>query len=414
MTASTTGGGRAPAGYRPALLRCAGAATDGFAEDHWGRRPLLCAADKAAFQDLFSLDAVDELVSRRGLRTPFIRVVKDGSAIEPARYTRSGGAGAEIADQVAADKLLALVLDGATIVLQGLHRVWPPLTAFADQLAEDLGHPVQVNAYITPPQSQGFSAHYDVHDVFVLQIAGRKRWLVHEPVHPLPLRTQQWKAGRADVDQAVEGPPTIDTVLRPGDAMYLPRGYLHSAVALGDVCAHLTVGVPAVTRYAIVEALCALAADEPALRESLPLGFDAGDPAALANDLAETVRVLVKRIEAATPDDVVAGVRDRVWSAGRAAPIAPLAQAAAVARLDGDSVVRLRRHLRHRLRVAGDRIVLELPDRTLSLPAAIRPALETLLADEPVRVADLPAMEAGENLVLVRRLLREAVVVPAG
>ncbi|PZS36817.1 MAG: cupin, partial [Pseudonocardiales bacterium] len=153
MTVSTTEAGRAPGGDRPALRRCAGSAAEGFARDHWGRRPLLCrgAPSGHGFADLFSLDAVDELVSRRGLRTPFIRVVQDGSAVDPRRYTRSGGAGAEIGDQVAADRLLALVLDGATIVLQGLHRVWPPLTAFADQLAADLGHPVQVNAYITPP-----------------------------------------------------------------------------------------------------------------------------------------------------------------------------------------------------------------------------------------------------------------------
>ncbi len=353
-------------------------------------------------------------MSRRGLRTPFIRVVQDGSAVDPRRYTRSGGAGAEIGDQVAADRLLALVLDGATIVLQGLHRVWPPLTAFADQLAADLGHPVQVNAYITPPQSQGFTAHYDVHDVFVLQIAGHKRWLVHEPVHPLPLRTQPWTAGRPDVERATKGEPTIDTLLEPGDAMYLPRGYLHAAKALGDVCAHLTVGVPAVTRYALVEALCALAADEPALRESLPLGIDLADPATLAEDLAETVRVLTKRLAAATPGDVVTSVRDLVWSATRAAPVAPLAQAAAIAGLGGQSVVRPRPHLRHLIRAAGDRVVLELPDRTLSLPAGTAPALDMLLAGAAVAVADLPGLDAGEQLVLVRRLLREAVVVPAG
>ena len=49
--------------------------------------------------------------------------------------------------------------------------------------------------------------------------------------------------------------PTIDAVLRPGDALYLPRGFVHSAEALGDVSAHLTVGIHVVTRHALVEAL---------------------------------------------------------------------------------------------------------------------------------------------------------------
>src|SRR5204862_283793 len=90
--------------------------------------------------------------------------------------TGDGGAdgGAEIADQVADDKVLSALADGSTLVLQGLHRTWPPLVGFGTQLADELGHPVQINAYITPPQNQGFAPHHDVHDVFVLQVSGRK------------------------------------------------------------------------------------------------------------------------------------------------------------------------------------------------------------------------------------------------
>ena len=45
---------------------------------------------------------------------------------------------------------------------------------------------------MTPPQNQGFSAHYDTHDVFVLQVAGSKRWVVHPPVLADPLPGQDW------------------------------------------------------------------------------------------------------------------------------------------------------------------------------------------------------------------------------
>src|ERR1700742_5398097 len=89
-----------------------------FASVHWGRAPLLSrAADlPRGFADLFSADAVDELVSRRGLRTPFLRMAKDGSVLAPGRFTRGGGAGAGAPDQVADDKVLALLGDGATQV----------------------------------------------------------------------------------------------------------------------------------------------------------------------------------------------------------------------------------------------------------------------------------------------------------
>ena len=72
--------------------------------------------------------------------------------------------------------MLAQLAGGATLVLQALHRTWPPLIRFGTELAAELGHPVQINAYITPPENQGFAAHYDTHDVFVLQVAGSKRW----------------------------------------------------------------------------------------------------------------------------------------------------------------------------------------------------------------------------------------------
>ena len=171
------------------------------------------------------------------------------------------------------------------MVLQGLHRVWPPVIAFSQRLAAELGHPVQANAYVTPPQNQGFSDHYDVHDVFVLQIAGEKRWSIHAPVLEAPLRSQPWTDRRRAVEQQAQQPPLIEAVLRPGDCLYLPRGFLHAAVALGGVSTHLTIGVHSWTRYAVAEQLLDQAlrtvGSDPALRRSLPLGVRFDDPATL-------------------------------------------------------------------------------------------------------------------------------------
>ncbi|RAE54490.1 cupin, partial [Burkholderia multivorans] len=125
--------------------------------------------------------------------------------------------------------------DGATLVLQALQRTWEPIGAFSSALSEELGNPVQANAYITPPQNQGFDDHYDVHDVFVLQIQGTKRWVIHEPVFDSPLRDQPWTDRREAVGRAAATEPAIDAVLEPGDALYLPRGWLHAATAQGEV-----------------------------------------------------------------------------------------------------------------------------------------------------------------------------------
>ena len=91
---------------------------------------------------------------------------------------------------------------GATIVLQGLHRSWPPLRAFTRRLVAELGHPAQVNAYITPESARGFDPHYDVHDVFVLQVSGEKHWSVHAPVREHPRPDEAWSQRRAAVESA--------------------------------------------------------------------------------------------------------------------------------------------------------------------------------------------------------------------
>jgi len=47
----------------------------------------------------------------------------------------------------------------------------------------------------------------------------------------------------------------FDEVLVAGDTLYLPRGYIHAAEALGETCIHLTVGIQPYTRHALVEAM---------------------------------------------------------------------------------------------------------------------------------------------------------------
>ncbi|HEV7655028.1 MAG TPA: cupin domain-containing protein [Mycobacteriales bacterium] len=402
-----------PTPDRPALRRCIGISPAEFAASHWAAKPLLTPA-AGNFADLFSLAAVDELVSTRGLRTPFLRVANQGKVVEPARFTRGGGAGAEVSDQLADDRLTELFADGSTLVLQGLHRTWPPLVDFGGRLAAELGHPVQINAYVTPPQNKGFSAHFDVHDVFVLQVAGEKRWTIHAPVHEAPLRDQEWNRYRTAVAARAAEEPAIDTMLRPGDALYLPRGWLHSAEALGDVSVHLTIGIHSVTRYALVEALTALAAEEPELRTSLPLGVDVADPDQLGPDLAATVEALTGWLGKADPAQVADRVRRRVWTQTRPEPVGPLAQAAAARSVTDGTTVRVRGGLRHRLRpVDGGTVVLELPDRTLSLPAATADALRALLSGQVLAAGELPGLDAADGRTLTARLLRESIVVPS-
>jgi bifunctional lysine-specific demethylase and histidyl-hydroxylase NO66 len=398
-----------------ALARCVACGQDVFAAEHWGRAPLLTRAAELgqSFEDLLDAGAVDELVSRRGLRTPFLRMAKDGSVLPAAKYTRGGGAGASVGDQAADDRVLAMIADGATLVLQALHRTWPPLVTFAAQLADELGHPAQINAYITPPQNQGFAPHYDVHDVFVLQVAGHKQWRLHHPVVTDPLADQPWETRRAEVAARATQPPLIDTVLAPGDALYLPRGTIHAAQALGETSIHLTVGVHPITRHALVRHLLDAAQSDPALRTSLPVGTDLADPDVLAPSLAATIEALRRHLDRADTDEIARRVGGSLMRQTRPEPLGPLAQLAAADELDERTSLRLRTGVRLRVERDDRHLRLVLLDRTIELTRAADAAIKTVLAGAPFTPLDLPGLEPDEQLTIARRLLREGVLVSA-
>jgi lysine-specific demethylase/histidyl-hydroxylase NO66 len=403
-----------------ALDRCISVDAANFASEYWGRKALLSPAATLpqGFDDLFSSRAVDELIAERGVRTPFIRMAKEGTVLSPGAYTAPGGFGAEVGDQVSSDKVLAEFAAGSTIVLQGLHRLWPPLIDFTRRLIDDIGHPSQVNAYVTPASSRGFDPHYDVHDVFVLQISGEKHWRIHAPVHLDPLRDQPWSDHRAEVEEAAKRAPVIDAVLRPGDALYLPRGWIHSAEALGETSVHLTIGMAAYTRADVVDTLLGVVGETEALRAALPMGIDLSDPEQVRPIVEASIQSLLEALSGM--DAAAAAARTsirldaRFAAATRPEPVAPLATVDAIAALSPESTVRWRGSLAARLQLDadGDRVAIVSRRPTLRLPAEAQPALERLLDGAPVRVGDLP-LDSDSALVVVRRLLREGFLVPA-
>ena len=392
----------------PALARCTGVDAAAFAAEHWSRTPLLTRAKELPqpFDDLLSVDDVDELVAERGRRTPLFRTVRQGDPVStPVRTVTAGGR--RLPDVVDVDRLHAQHADGATLVLNALHRTHPPLARFCRQLAAELGHPTQCNAYVTPGGgAQGFDFHHDTHDVFVLQVSGRKRWIVHAPVLRLPLPSQS----RSGADLVADGAePLLDVELEAGDALYLPRGYGHAAVTTDEHSVHLTVGVLSTTWHDVLSEALALAADDERFRDALPV-----PPAAALDDVPAFLRTAADWLAQLPAEQVQDRLRRRLERAAPAEPLRLLAQAAAAHDLGPATALRPRTGLRWTLEEDGDRVVLRLPDRTVRLPASVAPALRRLL-DAPAAPADLVAHDLDEPgaLVLARRMLREGVVVPA-
>lgn len=399
-----TDGWQGPAPTGDALARCVGD-VDHFVAHAWGRRPWLHArsADDT-FADLLSIDDVDVILTATSPRRPAIRVVREGREVPAAAYTRAGTLGSRtLTDLPDVDRLLALFDEGATIVLQGLQRTWPSVGRLCRGIEAHLTHPVQANAYLTPPGSQGLKVHYDTHDVLALQTYGRKRWVTYAPVidHPLP-------GQRRHVDQDTLGPPEIDTELRPGDCLYVPRGTLHAAATTGDASLHLTIGVRVITWHDVARRFVERTRDVGAFREALPVGF-ARRPEELRDELPGRLKQLADLIADADADVVADREAERFWASLLPRPDGALRMR--LADLPADVVVAPRGDLPFRIAVVDGRLRVRRGSTELAMPAWTEPAVRALLT-APVRLDALPGgLDAESARVLVRRLVREGMVV---
>ena len=396
---------------RPALSRLIRVFPAVFAAEYWGQKPLLSRSSELGqdFSDLFSPEAVDELVADRALRTPFARMVKSGSLLDTGQFTSGGHYGAEIGDQLDADKILREFSTGSTLVLQGLHRSWQPLARFSRQLVADIGRPVKINSYVTPTSSVGFNAHYDTHDVFVIQIAGEKRWTVHEPVHQNPLPSQGWEQYSDAVHERVRQPPYFEETFLPGDVLYLPRGWVHAPATLGRYSVHLTIGIETHTRADLAQRMINKLGTNPALRASLPMGPERLTAEALQQIVREASAELIEMLKGDDfADEIAAEAARALMGAAKPDPVHLLASTDAANALTADTIVRWRPGFSTRTRRTVDAIVVVGVPVRLPLEAAA--AVEALAHGASIRVGDLPELDADSALVVARRLVREAVL----
>jgi ribosomal protein L16 Arg81 hydroxylase len=126
---------------------------------------------------------------------------------------------------------------GATLVIDAVDETYEPLATLADSFERIFREHVQVNAYFGWGTTHGFDLHWDDHDVFALQIVGRKRWSIYGPSRLYPLVR--------DIEPNEEPPSEAmwEGTLESGDLLYVPRGWWHIAAAIGEPTGHLTFGV---------------------------------------------------------------------------------------------------------------------------------------------------------------------------
>mgnify|MGYP002712401565 CR=1 FL=1 len=198
----------------------------------------------------------------------------------------------------------------------------------------------------------------------------------------------------------------------PGNA----REALHEVELDIEEGADIVMVKPAMSYLDVVRAVVdTLTADEE-FRKSLPLGIDAADRDEMAStaskvmaQLADTVRDRVADLS----DKAAAHLSDRHAERTRPVAVRPLATLDAMAAA-GSLPVRWRHGLIGTLEHLGEQVHLRLPDRAITFPKSCATPLEALQRGLVADAESLPGLDHADSEVLIRRLLREAVVVSAG
>ena len=366
-----------------------------FADELWGRHPVLRTAEvDRGFEDLLSLDDVDHIVSSMGLRLPAFRLVKAGETLPSSRYTKTTRTGAQAATGVMDARAVFREFDaGATIVFQGMHRYWYPLARFCRQLELALGHPVQANAYVTPPGSQGLRAHEDEHDVFVLQSYGTKAWRIYER-HDLP----------------PSRPPLIDAAVSPGDALYIPEGFPHEGSTQQQASVHLTIGILSVTWASALREAAKAAEREPSMQEPLPIRYarDKGAFQELVQERLAEAGSLVAKADAA---QIAERIRRNFLTTRQPLLEGQIKQLLSLDDLSDSSIVRIRDTTMCVLGLEQGEMSVLLGDREVRMPAWLEPAIRLIVERERLQVVELASvLDEPGRLVLVRRLIVEGLL----
>lgn len=251
----------------------------------------------AAVDGLLRWSDLSELLSTRALAPPRLRLHSKGHPVPVERYTEVADSSGETSRHLRPDALYRELRDGASLVVDAVDRIHPPIRAAADDLMRLVRERVQANLYVLWGDSHGFDTHWDDHDTFILQLAGSKHWQVHGPgERPFPLRVDADHTHGPPADAT----PVWESVLAPGDVLHVPRGWWHTVTGTGDVSMHLTFGFAPATGIDWATWLVEQLHEIELFRRDLPRFANTAEQRDWHREL---VRELVQRVETLGGDE---------------------------------------------------------------------------------------------------------------
>jgi hypothetical protein len=207
---------------------------------HREHRHLPGALDVAG---LMTWDDLNHILASHRLEPPRMRLSRDGETLLVGGYTAPVATRRHtVWHRLHPAELHARLIEGASLALDSVDELHPPLARLCEAIERKLSTRVQANLYASWTSTEGFGVHWDDHDTVIVQLDGAKRWRIYGTTRPFPLSRDIEDPGEAPTE------PIADLVLHPGDVLYVPRGVWHAVSAdQGVRSLHVTCGLQAHT-----------------------------------------------------------------------------------------------------------------------------------------------------------------------
>jgi len=418
---------------------------DKFYKEYWEKKPLHIKRDDAAyFKSLFSTKALDKIL--REQRVVFGKNLDVTSFTDGKRETHN------TEGRVHPAVMWDFYSNGCSVRMLNPQTFHAGVWRLCSTLQDHFNSMVGANVYLTPPGTQGFAPHWDDVEVFMCQLEGSKRWRLYGPREEgerLP-RTSSGNFAEEEV-----GSPILETVLHPGDLLYLPRGTIHQGNCLPEEHSlHVTISCYQLNSWSdllekLVPAALARAAEEDGeFREGLPRDYlsfmgvaheDSSHPKR-KGFLSKVSRLFAKLAEQAPVDGACDQMGKRLMAEALPPALEPGEKARTVlgdgekwhgtkqtvvnrVEIDPDTRVRLVRATACRLvqeeatirlyySTENTREFRQIEEQWMEVGEDMAPAVEQLITSYPAwsKVEDLPGQPLQEKMKVVGDLWEKAIL----
>jgi len=210
---------------------------ESFLADYWQKRPLFIKNPWADWRNPLAPDELAGLACEEEIESRLIIKTRDNWKVEHGPFAES--------------RFGKLGKKQWTLLVQAVDHHVPDVAALINPFRFIPGWRIDDVMVSYATDGGGVGPHFDQYDVFLIQGLGKRRWQVGPRADSAtPLMPHN------DLRLLADFQATDDWICEAGDILYVPPGFAHHGVAVGDDCMTYSIGFRAPSRSDLITHYC--------------------------------------------------------------------------------------------------------------------------------------------------------------